>query len=130
MQPIFSSSDVDCDLNTQKPERFLLPTVITYVVQTGYESSAQAPPLSKLFTQSCYQNTRAVKARNDFGLRAQKALKRLKGTRWVCSEAQNGDEAPEECYDVQKIPKNAVDLVLSPDTVYASGSREDTEANK
>ncbi|KAG2035438.1 hypothetical protein BDR03DRAFT_983723 [Suillus americanus] len=65
----------------------------------------------------------------DFGLRAQKVLKRLKGMRWVCSEAQNGDEAPEECSDVQKIQKNVVDLLLSPDTVYASGSAEYLKCN-
>ncbi|KAG2029236.1 hypothetical protein BDR03DRAFT_987889 [Suillus americanus] len=39
-------------------------------------------------------------------------------------DVQRGDEAPEECSDVQRIKKNAVDLLLSPDTVCASGSAE------
>ncbi|KAG2030895.1 hypothetical protein BDR03DRAFT_986783 [Suillus americanus] len=48
----------------------------------------------------------------------------IKGMQWVCSEAQKGDDAPEECSDVQRIKKNMVDLLLSPSTVGASGGAE------
>ncbi|KAG2030852.1 hypothetical protein BDR03DRAFT_986789 [Suillus americanus] len=53
-----------------------------------------------------------------------KSAQETKGDAMGCSEAQKGNEAPEECSDVQRIKKNVIDLLLSPDTMCASGRAE------